>query len=143
YIFQNDIEGFDFISLLKSKAELGLEVKLLLDSFGSADLSRSSVSELERAGAEILTMSYLLHRMHRKVLVVDEKVAFIGGVNFHKISRLWNDLMVQIKGKLVKKVVASFAKSYKNAGGKDRELIEKGSQKKAAKEGAWIEEHSP
>jgi len=143
YIFENDIEEFDFINLLKSKAELGLEVKLLLDSFGSADFSRDSVAELEKSGVEILIMSYLLHRMHRKVLVVDERIAFIGGVNIHKISRLWNDLMVQIKGKLVKKVVTSFAKSYKNAGGKSRELIGKNSRIKAARSDTWIVEHSP
>ena len=102
YIFQNDMKEFDFFHLLKEKAKQGLQVKLILDSFGSAGLSDSAISELKEAGVEMLFLSYLLHRMHRKVLIVDERVAFIGGVNLHRDSRFWNDLMVKIKGKLVR-----------------------------------------
>src|SRR3990167_6414516 len=145
YIFQNDIGDFDFFHLFKEKAKLGLRVKLIIDSLGSADLSYDSISELKEAGVEILSLSYLLHRMHRKVLVVDENIAFIGGVNIHQNSRFWNDLMVRIKGNLVKKVVISFAKSYRNAGGKDLALIRKKSKvaNVKVKINTWIVEHSP
>lgn len=143
YIFQEDMEEFDFFNLLKEKAKQGLQVKLILDSYGSVDLSDNAVSELRETGIEILSLSYLLHRMHRKVLVVDERIAFIGGVNLHRISRFWNDLMVRIKGNLVKKVVASFIKSYANAGGKDPLLLSKNSRIKKEKVDASIVENSP
>ena len=143
YIFQNDMGEFDFFHLLKEKAKQGLRVKLILDSFGSAGLSDNAIYELKEAGVEILFLSYLLHRMHRKVLIVDERLAFIGGVNLHQNSRFWNDLMVRIKGNLVKKVVISFAKSYLNAGGKDPLFLEKNKKITETKTDTWIVEHSP
>lgn len=143
YIFQNDITEFDFFNLLKEKAKQGLQVRLILDSFGSANLRDNAVAELQEAGVEILSLSYLLHRMHRKVLIVDERIAFIGGVNLHQGSRFWNDLMVRIKGHLVRKVVLSFTKSYINAGGKDPLLLSKNNKIRRARVNTWIIEHTP
>src|SRR3989338_7537733 len=97
YIFDDGMTEFDFFKLLLQKAKQGLKVKLIMDSLGSSGLSGEAVSELDKAGVEVLSLSYLLHRMHRKVLVVDELVAFVGGVNLHQNSRFWNDLMVSIK----------------------------------------------
>ncbi len=144
YIFQNDTEEFDFFDLLKVKGKLGLKIKLILDSFGSVGLSGDAIAELKEAGVEIIFFSYLFHRMHRKILVVDESVAFIGGVNIHKSSKLWNDLMIRIKGKLVKRVMMSFIKSYINAGGKDPHFLNRKSSKiKRMRENMQIIEHSP
>lgn len=143
YIFQNDIAEFDFFHLLKEKAKQGLRVSLIIDSFGSVGLSNGAVTELKEAGVEILSLSYLLHRMHRKVLVVDERIAFIGGVNLHQNSRFWNDLMVRIKGNLVRKVVASFAKSYTNAGGLDPIPLGKNNKVTKVEMDTWIVENAP
>jgi len=143
YIFQNDMREFDFNKLLIEKAKNGVRVRLILDSFGSAGLEGGAIAELEEFGVEILYHSYLLHHMHRKVLVVDENIAFIGGVNLQQTSRFWNDLMVRIKGNLVEKVVASFVKSYSNAGGKDPELLGKISRITDDKVDSWIVDHSP
>ncbi len=143
YIFENDMVEFNFFNLLKEKAGQGLQVKLILDSFGSAGLKDSSVAELKSSGVEILSLSYLLHRMHRKVLVVDKRIAFIGGVNLHQRSRLWNDLMVKITGHLVERVVMSFTKSYINAGGMDPILLSINKKNKEGKPDTWIIEHSP
>ncbi len=143
YIFQDDMKEFDFSNLLKEKGKQGLRVRLILDSLASASLSDNAIRELKESGVEILYQSYLLHRMHRKVLVVDERVAFIGGVNLHQTSRFWNDLVVRIKGNLVRKVVMSFAKSYTNAGGKDPLLFGKNGRITETKVNTWIVEHSP
>ncbi len=143
YIFQNTIEDFDFFSLLKEKAQQGLRVRIILDSFGSISLPNSAMDELKEAGVELLTLSYLLHRMHRKVLIVDEEIAFIGGVNIYKISRFWNDLVVRIRGRLVPKVVKSFTKAYINAGGKDPILLAKNSQTSSTDINARVVEHYP
>ena len=143
YIFQDDIAEFDFLGLLKEKAKQGLQVKLIIDSLGSAGLASNAVAELKNSGVEVLVMSYLLHRMHRKLLVVDEKIAFVGGVNIYKTARFWNDLMVQVRGALVRKLVLSFAKSYRNAGGKDPILVSKKNKLNLEKVDTWIVEHSP
>ncbi len=142
YIFQNTIPDFDFFSLLKDKAKKGLRVRVILDSLGSISLKNSAVDELKDSGVEVLSLSYLLHRMHRKVLIVDEEVAFIGGVNIYKISRFWNDLTVRMRGRLVSKVVMSFAKAYINAGGKDPLLLGR-NVRTDSRLNAQVVEHNP
>lgn len=144
YILQNDMQEFNFINILKSKSNAGIKVKLLLDSFGSISLSRGNISELKQSGIEIFFISNLLHRAHRKVLIVDESVAFVGGVNLHGSARFWNDLLVKIKGGLVKSITKSFARSYKDAGGKDMSLVSAIENKIIWKNvTAWIIDHSP
>ncbi len=143
YIFQNDMEKFNFFDLLKEKARSGLRVKLILDSFGSFGLRNSAVSDLKKNGVEILFLSYLLHRTHRKILVIDESVAFVGGVNIHQTAKFWNDIMIRIKGDLVKNIIWSFVKSYKNAGGRDPILLAKNKKMPLVEINSWIVEHSP
>ena len=143
YILEDDMPEFNFFKVLKEKAKQGLRVRLILDSFGSINLSRNKIIELQKSGIEIFFLSYLLHRIHRKVLIIDETVAFIGGVNFHQTAHLWDDLVVQIKGILVVSVVMSFAKSYINSGGKDPILLGKKSKINISQLKVWIIEHSP
>lgn len=77
YIFENSLGRFNFFELLKQKAEQGLRVKILLDCFGSMDLSNNQIIELKKSGIEIFFLSYLLSRAHRKVLIIDEDRAFL------------------------------------------------------------------
>ncbi len=142
YIFQNDIEKYNFFNLLKFKSQDGIKVKLILDSFGSKELIDKYVSDLRNNGVEVLFMSFLFHRMHRKVLIIDENTAFIGGVNIHKTAKFWNDLVLMIKGDLVNKIFESFIKSYIKAGGEDSLLVSK-INKKDNKIKSWLIEHSP
>lgn len=144
YIFQGDMTKLNFFDLLIEKAKQGLKVKLVLDSFGSVDLSDKTIFEFKKAGVEILFLSYFMHRTHRKILVIDESVAFIGGVNIHKIAKFWDDLVVKIKGKLVKNIIKSFSKTYKEAGGSDTEILKlsKNSYPLTQKD-VWLIEHSP
>lgn len=143
YIFQGNINKYNFTKLLIEKAKEGLQIKLILDSFGSFSLRKEEISEMRSAGIEILFLSYLLHRTHRKILIIDEKNAFIGGVNIHKESQWWNDLAIKIRGKLVKNIVESFIKSYINAGGKDQSIIDKNKKNILISVNAWIIDHSP
>ncbi len=143
YIFQGNIGKYNFSKILAEKSSEGLQVKLVLDSFGSLSLNNLEISEMKKSGVEILFTSYLIHRTHRKILIIDEKYAFMGGVNIHKKSQWWNDLSVRIRGKLVKNIVESFIKSYINAGGNDSVLIEKKRKNVLVEVNAWIIEHSP
>jgi phosphatidylserine/phosphatidylglycerophosphate/cardiolipin synthase-like enzyme len=67
---------------------------------------------MKQSGVEILFQSYLFHRAHRKITIIDETVAFIGGVNIHNLAGRWNDLVVRSEGFLVKNIIKSFIKSY-------------------------------
>lgn len=144
YIFENGLGRFNFFELLKQKAEQGLKVKILLDCFGSMDLSNNQIIELKKSGIEIFFLSYLLSRAHRKVLIIDENRAFLWGVNFHKTSRLWDDLVVSMQGILVKSAVKSFINSYINAWGKDEKLLKQRNNKLSLqKVNAWIIDQYP
>lgn len=143
YIFQDDILLFDFLNLLKEKAKNGLRVRILLDSFGSAGLSKGAIATLRENGAELFFFSRFLHRMHRKILVVDERVAFIGGVNFHQVAWRWDDLVVEIKGKLVLSIIRSFAKVYAESGGKDPAVLAQNKRVILDKTRTWLIEHFP
>lgn len=119
YIFVDNTETHHFFDVLKQKARSGVKVKLILDSLGSNDLHEDDVAELRDAGVELLFFSYWLRHTHKKILIVDEEVAFLGGVNINKLFRKWNDLQVKLSGPIVKSVLRSFAKSYRACGGCD------------------------
>jgi cardiolipin synthase len=117
---------------------------VVLDSFGSAGLDKADIISLRKNGAEVFFFSHFLHRIHRKILVVDEKVAFLGGVNFHQVSRRWNDLMVEVReGKLVSSIVKSFAKVYAECGGKDLAILTQNKRLILDKTHTWLIEHFP
>ncbi|MDD5721208.1 MAG: phosphatidylserine/phosphatidylglycerophosphate/cardiolipin synthase family protein [Candidatus Pacebacteria bacterium] len=143
YIFVDDMSEFNFLKLLKEKAESGVKVKIIIDSFGSSDLSKEGILSLKNAGAEIIFFSHIFYRTHRKVLIVDEKVAFIGGVNFEEKMNKWMDLVVRVEGSLVKSITRSFSKAYANYGGKDQALIALNKEIVFSKAKTWVMEHFP
>ncbi|MBI1754854.1 phosphatidylserine/phosphatidylglycerophosphate/cardiolipin synthase family protein [Candidatus Azambacteria bacterium] len=123
YIFIDNTDKYNFFELLAQKAREGIAVKIIVDSFGSQELDSKTIEKIKKAGAEVLFFSYWLRRMHKKVLVVDEKTAFLGGVNIHKLFQKWNDLQVRFTGRMVKSIVRSFAKNYRICGGKDPNIL--------------------
>lgn len=130
YIFRHDETGKSFLELLKEKARAGLEVKLIFDGFGSFWFDTLAVEEMKKAGVEMiyfnpLRLSYLwrglrkwFERTHRKILIVDRQVGFIGGVNVEKRSSSWFDLQVRVEGPIVKSLLRNFARAYLAGGGK-------------------------
>ncbi len=143
YILARDMPGFDFLNLLRERAEAGVRVRIILDSFGSSSLDRADISSLRASGAELYFSSHLFHRVHRKILVVDERVAFIGGVNFHERSRSWKDLVLRVGGRMVPLIIQSFAKVYAGAGGKDPLVLRRHKRVRFPKVHQWLIEHSP
>ena len=145
YIFNNDMHEFNFFELLKQKAKTGVRISIILDSFGSGDLSKQAVAELKNVGVEVFFISSFFHHTHRKILVVDENVAFIGGVNLHQSASLWNDLIIKVKGKIIPLVIRSFAKSYAKCGGKDVFILKyiKNNQIISKQVHFWLVEHFP
>ena len=145
YIFSDDMKDFDFLKLLKEKAKNGVRVCMILDSYGSADLNKKAISDLNASGVELFFISHFLHHAHRKILIIDERVAFVGGVNFHQSASSWNDLVVQVKGKIIKIILKSFAKVYEKCGGKDFFILryKKNDKVFSKKIHFWLIEHFP
>lgn len=123
YILDNDSRGTHFFEALKKAACRGVRVILVLDVVGSYNVFSGAVSRLREAGAEVIFCSFFWSRLHRKVLIIDETFAFIGGVNVGKKYAKWRDLQVEVRGGVVRSIMRSFVRVYKKCGGKS-ELLE-------------------
>lgn len=131
YIFVDDSIGNKFIDALAKKARAGLEVKLIIDAMGSSEFSDAAEKECTAAGIELLKFNptsplfglrnwigRLMRRNHRKVLIVDEEIVFLGGVNIKAKFKTWDDLYIKLTGDLARPLLGGFAKSYISSGGK-------------------------
>ncbi|WP_053756409.1 phospholipase D-like domain-containing protein [Streptomyces sp. AS58] len=117
----------DFARALADRARAGVRVRLLLDGFGSRLIEKDLLTEMSRAGVQVAWFRKPLylspfkqnHRCHRKVLVVDEQVAFTGGVGIAKEwcgnarnAQEWRDTHVQVRGPAVDGIAAAFAQNW-------------------------------
>jgi cardiolipin synthase len=108
YALEPDQIGNRFIDLLIEKAQQGLKVRLMLDWWGCRPLTRSKrFKEMCDAGIKIRLFREpswqwiyrrprFFPRDHRKIMVIDEKISFIGGVCIYDAITQWRDTMVKI-----------------------------------------------
>ncbi len=124
YIIADDEVGNRLRQLLIRKAKEGVEVRVIYDHLGSWGLSKKYIKSLEEAGVKIfpflpvrlsLFKSKINHRNHRKIVVVDGKTGFVGGINIadYYLSGLpelgsWRDTHVMLKGDSVRWLQAIF-----------------------------------
>jgi cardiolipin synthase A/B len=147
---RDDTPQHKFFEALKEKARAGVRVKIIIDAFGSFGLKNSARRSLENAGVEVLSFSSLLHRIHKKILIIDEGIAFLGGVNVGYRYRAWLDLHMRLQGRVVKKLIRSFSRSYKLCGGRDSHVLKLYRQTKSQKAKKrldiakhWFIDHAP
>jgi cardiolipin synthase A/B len=91
YIFENDNTGRCVAGALSRAAQRGVAVRVLVDGFGARDFATTLMPELIQCGIEVLIYRpelthfnfrrHRLRRLHRKVVVVDGRIAFVGGIN--------------------------------------------------------------
>jgi len=145
YIFLADTtKTHDFVGAFEKKAREGLEVVLVLDAVGSVSLPGDVIARLRTAGVEVRFFRHIFHRTHRKLLIIDAEVAFLGGVNIAEEFRSWYDLQVAVEGAVVRPLLASFVRTYRFAGGQKTLLVpEKLLRKKKVRVRAWLLDHVP
>ncbi len=133
FIFLDDEAGKPFFDLLEKKAKDGLDIKLIIDYWGSFKLSSKRITSLKEAGVDVKFFAEkklryrnwwkrLITPSHRKILITDERVGFIGGVNIQKEMENWWDIQVKVVGKVVRSLLRSFARQYIISGG-DKENV--------------------
>ena len=129
YIFEPDKIGARIGAALKKAAQRGVLVNVLLDGFGCKDLSAEFIKDLETAGVNVMfyrpkispwtLKKSRLRRMHRKVSVIDQKIAFVGGINIIDDYNVPDntppriDYAVRIEGKLLPIILSSVNKLWR------------------------------
>lgn len=136
--FRNDSIANALFDLLAQKAKEGVEVRALYDAFGNASnnqpLKRYHMKKLREEGIEIyqfdpLNFPWINHvfaRDHRKIVVIDGKIAYTGGMNvadyyIHGTEQVgsWRDMHCRIEGDEVNTLQNIFLKIWKKQTGQD------------------------
>ena len=134
YIYTASPLGERFRDALIRASRRGVRVQVLIDSFGSITLSDNFWGPLRKAGGEMrwfnpLTLRRFNIRNHRKLLICDQTLAFIGGFNVAPdwegdgVTRGWRDLGLEINGPLARELSASFDEMFARADFKHKRFI--------------------
>jgi len=122
YIFESDGEGLEVAKALKRASKRGVDVKLMVDGLGTRSTPDDFFEKLLNEG--IMVRRYnpvhwwtflispgrpLRKRNHRKLILIDQKIGHIGGMNFGSSFREWEDLSLRIKGPFVGELYKSHA----------------------------------
>jgi cardiolipin synthase len=128
FLFHSGEVGSQFRDALAERARAGVEVRVMLDGLGSAfALDNSYVEELKRAGCSFAyyhpapswRLDRLNRRTHRRVLVVDGRIGFTGGVGFSDewqgdadSPEHWREVHARLEGPIVGNLQAAFQKHW-------------------------------
>jgi len=128
YIYAADATGIRIGNALKKAALRGVTVNLLLDGFGSKDLTKDYIDELQQVGVKLMfyrpnispwtLQKRRLIRMHRKVAVMDGFIGFVGGINIindnhnHDQASPRIDYAVKLEGAIVLEIQESVCKLW-------------------------------
>jgi cardiolipin synthase len=139
YIFSDDKVGRRFARMLVRKHRQGVAVRVIYDSIGSIGTAASFFEELKGAGIEVAEFRpfeqaafwEMNNRDHRKLLIVDGRVAFVGGINISSaysvgsssrpgpvkgLTAGWRDTHLQIRGPAVPRLDRIFLDTWKRLG---------------------------
>jgi cardiolipin synthase len=132
YVYWTGSIAPEFADALSERAAAGVAVHVLLDAVGAAKMDRQLVTQLESAGAKVAwfrpprwyTLHKLNNRTHRKILVVDGRVGFTGGVGIAEEwtgncedPGHWRDTHVRVEGPVVRDLLGGFLDNWAEATG--------------------------
>lgn len=150
FIYDDDELGREFAELLMTKRREGVQVRVLYDSIGSRSTKSEFFDELRAAGVEVREFRPLnpiktplfwkiQNRDHRKIIVVDGRVAFTGGINIsgtyssasstkpgpeRGVEDGWRDTHVRIEGPAVAQLQTLFLQGWRRAGERNVDCCE-------------------
>lgn len=123
YIYWSGEVGTQFAEALSERARTGVEVRVMIDWVGSAKMDEGLLDRMEEAGVDVIryrplkwyNLGRINNRTHRKLLVVDGKVGFTGGVGIADPwqgnagdADHWRDMHFRIEGPAVAQMQAAF-----------------------------------
>ena len=124
YIFRYDDLGRALIKELHEKTKDGVEVRLVIDGMGSKRITKKIIKEIESYGIKVAVFfpgvlphinTRINYRNHRKIVVIDGKIGYVGGfnvgneyVNKGKQFKFWRDTHIRVKGEAVNELNKRF-----------------------------------
>lgn len=139
YIYNPDCCGTRLRDALVERARAGVKVRLLLDAVGSSKVRRRFLQPLLDAGGEFawfhptrlvpFARPWLNLRSHRKIVVVDGRIAFTGGINITDEQDdslrkdAYRDLHLRLEGEIVRSVQQVFVEDWAYASGQGQEHL--------------------
>jgi len=132
YIYWSESIGKEFSEALIERARAGVKVHLMLDFIGSMKMDLAAIDAMTAAGVQLQRyhkpvwwkFTKLNNRTHRKVLVVDGKIGFTGGVGIAdqwrgkgQDERHWRDTHFRVEGPVVGQMQAVFNDNWTKATG--------------------------
>lgn len=134
YIFQPDVVGLEILNILEEKAAEGVVVRLIVDSFGSPDLvkymrrmKQSAIDFHAFLPVTFTSMANSNYRNHRKIVVIDGIVGYVGGINIsdkysntsaNRKAAYWRDISLRIEGLAINMLQINFWSSWNQTDGK-------------------------
>ncbi len=131
YVYWTGDIAIAFADALSERARAGVRCRILLDAVGAAQMNRDLVDEMQEAGCLLewfrtpkrLRVWEVNNRTHRKVLVCDEQVGFVGGVGIAqewegdaRNPEEWRDTHFRVHGPAVDGLRASFLGNWAETG---------------------------
>ena len=131
YVYQEGEIGTRFSDALEAAARRGVNVRIVLDSVGAKKTSDQDIERLRQAGAKIawfnkvsgINFEELNYRTHRKSLVIDGDVAFVGGIGVAdqwakdtEQEKMWRDTQVEVRGPAAVYIEGSFNENWIESG---------------------------
>lgn len=134
YIFEPGSLGVRFLEALVRAQQRGVATRVLVDAIGSFKLPNTFWDSLRAAGGVVrqfnpLSLNRLSIRDHRKSLICDEQIGFIGGFNIAPeydgdgVTKGWCDLGLRLAGPIVSELAAAFDEMFRRADFKHKRFI--------------------
>jgi cardiolipin synthase len=132
YIYESGEVGGKFTAALEAAARRGVDVRIVLDSVGAKNAEPEHIERLQKAGCKIgwfnAVAGYSLeeanYRTHRKALVIDGDIGFVGGMSpadqwVKEIDgqQPWRDTQIEVRGPAALDIEAAFNENWIETGG--------------------------
>ena len=132
YIYWSGLIGEEFSEALAERARAGVKVHIIMDWIGSRKINSSQIAYMREAGVELIRYNPLVwynplrlnHRDHRKLLVIDGRIGFAGGVGIADLwlgnadsPMHWRESHFRLEGPAVGQMQAVFMDNWMKSGG--------------------------
>ncbi len=153
FLFSPDSSNQKLLETLIEKAKSGVAVRCIFDSLGSLNLGQSQyIDEMMKAGVKVRFFNWMLpfskhkkslwyFRNHRRLIVIDKKQMFTGGICFGKRMETWRETQVKLEGPVVEQALKVFESTWRRV--YKKHAVQLGFQNKTGLDGFSYITHAP